>query len=163
MNKSKISIIAAIGNNRELGKDNKLLWHIAEDLKHFKELTTGHAVIMGQKTFESIGKPLPDRLNIVLAKDPTLKIEGVAISNSIKDALTLAQDFNDDEIFFIGGGSVYAQTIDLADKLYLTKVDANFEADTFFPDYSKFNKVVSESKNFEEDGLKYKFIELEKE
>lgn len=160
MKKPKISIIAAVGKNRELGKDNKLLWHIAEDLKHFQKLTTGHAVVMGQKTFDSIGKPLPNRLNVVLSKDPELEIDGCVVSNSINEAIKIGADYSD-EIFIIGGGSVYAQTIDKADKLYLTLVDAEFEADTFFPDYSEFKKIVFEKKESDEN-YQYKFLELEK-
>lgn len=159
--KPKISIIAAHGRNRELGKNNKLLWHISSDLKRFKSLTENHAIIMGQKTYESIGRPLPERLNIVLSKDLKLEIPDIAVCNSINEAITLANDFGGDEIFIIGGGSVYAQTIDLADKLYLTQVDAEFEADTFFPDYSEFKKIIFEKKESDEN-YQYKFLELEK-
>lgn len=161
MNKPKISIIAAVGKKRELGKNNQLLWHLSGDLKHFKELTTGHAVIMGQKTYESIGRPLPNRLNIVLSKDPDFKPDGVGVCNNIDKAIHVARDNNQD-IFIIGGGSVYAQTINLADKLYLTKVNKEYDADTFFPDYSAFDKTISESETMNENGIEYKFIELEK-
>jgi len=156
----KISMIAAIGRNRELGYKNKLLWHIPEDLKHFQKLTTSHAAIMGQKTYESIGKPLPDRLNVVLSKDPDLEILGAAVCNNINDAIQIAFDYSD-EIFIIGGGSIYAQFIDQADKLYLTFVDANFEADVYFPPYDKF-KIIKESKNFKSNNLTYRFVELER-
>lgn len=158
--KPKISIIAAIGRNRELGKDNQLLWHIAEDLKHFKEKTLGHAVIMGQKTFDSIGKPLPDRLNIVLSLDPDLIIDGVAVCNSIDDAINVARDYFN-EIFVIGGGSIYKQFIDRADKLYLTLVDADFDADVFFPEYSQFKMTVDNDWQTSND-IKFKFTEWER-
>ena len=161
MKKPKISIIAAIGKNRELGLNNQLLWHISDDLKHFKELTNNHAIIMGQKTFESIGRPLPNRLNIVLSRDPAFRRDDITICNSIDDAISKAQGYND-EVFIIGGGSIYAQTIELADKLYLTLVDKTYNADTFFPDYSSFNKTVSESETKKDNDLEYKFIELEK-
>lgn len=157
----KISIIAAIGKNRELGLNNELLWSIPNDLKHFQKLTTGHAIIMGQKTYESIGKPLPNRLNVVLSKDKDLEIADVAVCNSIDEAIDIAHDYSD-EIFIIGGGSIYAQFIGKADKLYLTLVDAEFEADVFFPEYKKFKKIVSKSSWHKENNLKYQFIELEK-
>ena len=157
---SKVSIIVAVGKNREIGKNNQLLWHIGEDLKHFKQITDGHAIIMGQRTFDSIGRALPNRLNIVLSKDD-IKIAGCEIAHSIDEALKIGADYSD-EVFIIGGGSIYAQTIDLADKLYLTLVDKKFDADVFFPDYRKFDKIISESEQFESDGLKFKFLELEK-
>lgn len=160
MAKPKISIIAAVGRNRELGKDNKLLWRISEDLKHFKKITENHAVIMGQKTYDSIGKPLPNRLNVVLSKVTALEIPGVAICNNIEDAIAIAADYSD-EIFVIGGGSVYAQFIDKTQKLYLTFIDAEAPADTFFPEYDKF-KITKKSKWFEENNLKYQFVDLEK-
>ena len=159
--KPKISIIVAVGKNREIGKNNALLWNIPEDLKHFKEITTGHAIIMGERTFYSIGRALPNRLNIVLSQNPDLKIDGVTVCGSIAQAVEAGGKYSD-EIFVIGGGMVYAQTIGLADKLYLTLVDKSFEADVFFPDYSEFDKIVTESEQFESNGLKYTFIQLEK-
>lgn len=158
---AKVSIIVAVGKNREIGLNNALLWSIPEDLKHFKEKTTGKAIIMGERTFYSIGRALPNRLNIVLSQNPDLVIDGVTVCGSIPEAIEEGSKFSD-EVFIIGGGSIYAQTIGLADKLYLTLVDKEFEADTFFPDYSKFDKIVSESEPFESNGLKFRFYELEK-
>lgn len=157
--KPKISLICAVAEKkRGIGKDNKLLWNIPKDLEHFKKTTLNHPVIMGQKTFESIGRPLPNRENIVISKDPNLKIDGCVICHSIEEAINVASQKDNEEIFFIGGGSIYAQTIDLADKLYLTLVEGDFEADTFFPDYSSF-KIVSEK--FEEsNGYKFRYCEL---
>jgi len=157
----KISMISAIAENRAIGKNNQLLWHIPEDFKHFKEITTGHAMIMGQKTFESIGKPLPNRTSIVITNDPNFKAEGVIICYSIPEALKKAKEVEKDEVFVIGGGSIYKQFIDLVDKLYLTIVEGNFEADTFFPDYSQFTKVKETGKG-EDEKYKFKFLELEK-
>jgi len=117
-------------------------------------------VIMGQKTFESIGRPLPNRENIVIAKDLNLKVNDCIVCHSIDEAIEQASQKDQNEIFFIGGGSIYAQTIDLADKLYLTLVEGDFEADTFFPDYSSF-KIVSEQPE-ESNGLKYRYVELER-
>ena len=156
-----VSIIVAVGKNREIGKDNALLWQIPEDLKHFKSITTGKAIIMGERTFYSIGRALPKRLNIVLSQNPDLKIPDVTVCGSLDEAIKAGGEFSD-EVFIIGGGSVYAQTIGLADKLYVTQVDKSFEADTFFPDYSVFNKVVFESEPMESNGLKFKFMELER-
>ncbi|MBA4319713.1 MAG: diacylglycerol kinase [Flavobacterium sp.] len=161
LGEAKICLIAAVAENRAIGKDNKLLWHIPRDLKRFKEVTSGHPVIMGLKTYESLGKPLPRRTNIVLFPEKGKKIEGCIVCNSIEDAIRTAKEKDSDEIFIIGGGMVYAQTIGLADKLYLTIVEGKYEADTFFPDYSDFKKVVFEQSE-EADGYKYKFLELER-
>lgn len=161
MDKPIISIICAVAENRAIGKDNKLLWHIPEDLKRFKEITTRHVVIMGQKTFESIGRPLPNRTSIVISDDLSFNPTGAVVARSIKESLKKAREIEKEEIFICGGGSIYRQFLPLADKLYLTIVEGNFEADTFFPDYSEFKKVVSEEKGSDEK-YKYKFIELVK-
>ena len=158
----KISIIAAIGSNRELGKDNKLLWHIPEDMHHFKQITWGHPVIMGRRTYESIGHPLESRINIVLTKDPAdLKDHDVLTAHTIEEAVSLGESRDTREIFFIGGGEIYHQAIKLADKLYLTVVAGKFDADTYFPDYSDFQKVL-----FKKEGkykeYNYTFLELSK-
>ncbi|NTV41271.1 MAG: dihydrofolate reductase [Candidatus Moranbacteria bacterium] len=157
----KISIICAIGENRAIGKNNQLLWHIPEDFKYFKEKTMGHAIVMGQKTFESIGKPLPDRTTIVLSNDPDFEAEGVIVARTFDEVFQKAAEIEKDEIFICGGGSVYAQTIALADRLYLTVVEGSFEADVFFPEYDDFKKIVSERKS-QDDNFRYKFLELEK-
>lgn len=163
MNKPKISIIAVIGKNRELGKNNKLLWRIPEDMKRFRELTMGHVVIMGRKTFESIGRPLPNRTNIIITHDSKFRFEEGIVCHSIEEALRQAQGkltSQDEEIFVIGGGQVYEQAMPYASKLYLTLVGAEAkDADTFFPDYSEFKKVVSLQKG-ESGELKYTFFEL---
>ena len=158
----KISIICAIAKNRAIGKNNELLWHIKEDFKFFKEKTTGHVLVMGQKTFESIGKPLPNRTTIVLSNDPEFKIEGVVIARNFEEVFEKARELEKEEVFICGGGSVYAQTIGMVDKLYLTVVKKDFEADTFFPEYAEFTKVVSERESSDEN-FKYSFLELEKE
>ena len=119
----------------------------------------GHPIIMGQKTFDSIGKPLSGRTNFVLSRDE-IKIPGVIIVHSIKEAIDLGQKKDNNEIFIIGGGSVYAQTIDKADKLYLTLVEGKYEADTYFPDYSNFVIIAKESKK--SGKYKYHFLELER-
>lgn len=159
-NKPKISIIACVAKNRGIGKDNKLLFDIPADLQHFKKITMSHPIIMGLNTYKSIGRSLPGRLNVVLDKDKN-PIAGCEVAGSIEESIEIASAQDSDEIFFIGGGMVYKTAIEFADRLYLTVVDAKPEADTFFPDYSKFSKVVS-SEDEETNGFKYKYIELEK-
>ena len=153
-----LSIIAVIGKNRELGKDNHLLWNIPSDLARFRQITKGHPVIMGRKTFESIGHPLPNRTNIVITSRES--IPGVIVARSLDDAIGKAKGNN--EIFVIGGGQIYAQAIDRADRLYLTVVDAVApDADAFFPDYSRFTKVIEQSPQ-EENGIHYTYSTLER-
>lgn len=157
----RISMIAALGKNRELGKNNALLWDIPEDMKHFRELTTGHAVIMGQRTYESIGRPLPNRTNIVLTIDTEFKAPGCIVCHSLEEAFAKAREFEREEVFVIGGGSVYAQAISSAERLYLTLVDGEFDADVFFPDYSEFGRVV-ERKEGSDGTYEYGFFVLER-
>ena len=137
-----ITIVVAMGKNREIGANNQLLWHLPKDLKHFKELTTGHPVIMGRKTYESIGKPLPNRTNIVISRKNDWFEEGIFIVGSIKEAIKFAKKI-DENAYIIGGGNIYEQTLDLADKLEVTLVDTTLEADTFFPkiDEKKWTKT----------------------
>lgn len=156
-----VSIIAAIGKNRELGKNNKLLWNIPEDLNHFRTITARHAVIMGRKTHESIGRALPNRINIVITRDNNYKSEGCVVCGSINEALEIAKKSGEKEAFIIGGGEIYKRAISLADKLYLTLVEASFDADTFFPDYSEFKKIISEQKH-KDENYSYKFLEMER-
>lgn len=154
-----ISIIAAIGKNRELGKNNKLLWNIGEDLNHFRKITAGNAVIMGRKTHESIGRVLPNRINIVITRDANYRSEGCVVCGSLNEALEIAKKSGEKEAFIIGGGEIYKQAIGLADKLYLTLVDGTFDADTFFPDYSEFNKVIFKEEH-KDKNYRYTFLEL---
>jgi len=129
-----ISLIAAIGKNNELGKKNALLWDMPEDMKYFRDTTRGHTVIMGQKTYESMGKPLPNRRNIVLTQDDAFYAEGIEISNSLEDTLNSFKD-GDEEVFVMGGGQIYKQSIEKADRLYITHIDMeDKEADTYFPE-----------------------------
>lgn len=129
-----ISIIAAIGKNYELGRRNELLWNMPADMKHFRETTQAHAVVMGRKTFESIGRPLPNRRNVVITRDADYKAPGVDVVHSLAEALDLFPDQNE-EIFIIGGAEIYRQSMPVADKLYITHVGASFpDADAFFPE-----------------------------
>ena len=127
-----ITIVVAMGLNNEIGANNQLLWHLPKDLKHFKEITSGHPIIMGRKTYESIGKPLPNRTNIVVSTKKDWFEEGILIVGSLKEAIKFAKKI-DEDVFIIGGGEIYKQTMELADKLEITLVDEDFEADTFFP------------------------------
>lgn len=156
-----ISIIAAIGKNRELGKDNKLLWDIPEDMAHFRNITKGKPVIMGRKTFESIGHPLPDRKNIIITNNPSYSAPGCLVVDSLKNALDAVSKTDEPEVCIIGGASIYAQALDLADKLYLTIVDKAFDADTFFPEYAERFRIVS-SEEKHDDTYAYTFLELTK-
>ena len=168
----KISMIAAIGRNRELGEGNRLIWNIPSDLQRFRDITRGHPVIMGRRTHESIGRVLPDRANIIVTRDPQYQVPGAIVVNSIEQAIEEAKKNihnteylipdTEDEVFIIGGGQIYELGLPYANKLYLTKIDAEAkDADTFFPDYSEFKRIVKrESK--EENGLKYEFIDLER-
>lgn len=162
-----ISIIAAIGKNNELGKGNDLLWYMPADFKHFKDTTTGSAIIMGRKTFESIGKPLPGRQNIVITRDKTFKQQNIEVVHSLKEALeTSRQDLDEKEVFVIGGGEIYKQAMEVADKLYITHVDmTDKDADTFFPEIIPivWNEVSHEEhKKDDKNPYNYTFSIYEK-
>jgi dihydrofolate reductase len=159
MNTPIVSIIAGIGKNRELGVENKLLWNIPEDMQWFREKTKGHPVIMGRKTHESIGRLLPNRPNLIITRDATYTSAGAIITSSLEEAIEKAKQMDEKEIFIIGGASVYAQAITIANKLYLTVVDHTFEADAFFPEYSRF-KTVAYKKESHDENFRYTFYEL---
>lgn len=129
----RVSVIAALAKNRVIGIENRLPWRLPEDLAHFKALTLGHPIVMGRKTFESLGRPLPGRTNIVITRNPDYRAEGVRVADSIPAALALCAGA--DEVFFIGGAELYAQAIPLADRLYLTEVDTEVAGDAWFPVY----------------------------
>lgn len=150
----RMSIIVAIDEARAIGKDNRLLWHIPEDLKRFKELTSGHAVIMGERTYRSIGKPLPNRTNIVVTFDQSLELPDCLVVHSIEEAFRLASESEEQEVFVIGGASIYKQCLPLIQRLYLTLVAGTHAADTFFPEYTEFSKVLSEEAH---DNGQYRF------
>ncbi len=158
------TIIVAMGKNNEIGKNNELLWHLPKDLKHFKNLTSGHPVVMGRKTYESIGKPLPNRTNIVISRKKDWFEEGILIVGSIKEALKFAKKI-DKDYFIIGGGTIYEQTIEKADKLEVTVVDATLDADTYFPKinpkiWKKTNEVCHQKD--EKNNYDFCFLTYEK-
>ena len=128
-----ISLIVAASTNNAIGKANQMLWHLPEDFKFFKNTTWGMPIIMGRKTYESIGKPLPGRTNIVITSNAEWKADGVQVSADINEAIKLAKTTNAKEIFITGGGEIYKQTIGIADKIYLTRVATHIDGDVFFP------------------------------
>ncbi|OHA20509.1 MAG: hypothetical protein A2849_00745 [Candidatus Taylorbacteria bacterium RIFCSPHIGHO2_01_FULL_51_15] len=161
---SKISIVVALTRrNAAIGNGGNLLFRISDDLKRFREITKGHPVIMGRKTFESIGRPLPERTNIVITRNAHFKTDGVYIAKSIEEALKKAGGL-DSEIFVIGGGEIYKQALPYTDKLYLTIVESDAEGDVFFPDWrNEFTKETFREERFDEKtGLKYVWVDLER-
>lgn len=148
-----LSMIVAVGNNYEIGLNNQLLWHISEDLKHFKALTNGHHIIMGRNTFESIGRPLPNRTSIVLSNSG-FEYEGVFTCKGLESAVAVCKDNGEEEAFIIGGAKVYKDTYDKVDRLYLSRVDFDGEADTFFPkiDINDWNIEKEVKYEAKEDG-----------
>ena len=155
-----ISIIVAAAENNVIGNNNALIWHISADLKHFRQLTTGHTVIMGRKTYESIGRALPDRRNIVISRNPAFRAEGCMVVSSVDEALQLTD--GEEEVFIIGGGTIYREMWDKAERLYITLVHAVIEGDTSIPEIDRTRwKVVSRQdfKAGEKDDYDYSFID----
>lgn len=142
-----LSIIVAVAENNVIGKDNSLIWKLPRDMRHFKETTTGHYIIMGRKTFESNGRPLPNRTNVIITRDKDYKAEGCVVVHSLDDAIREAKE--DSEAFIIGGGVIYDLAMPLVDRIYLTKIHHSFEGDTFFPEINMEEWVVSEKRDFE--------------
>jgi dihydrofolate reductase len=151
-----IRIIVAMSKNRVIGDSNTLIWHLPEDLKRFKQLTTDNTIVMGRKTYESIGKPLPNRRSIIITRDPEYSIEGCEVVNSLEEALLLSNS----DCFIIGGGEIYRHAIDIADRIYLTLIDKEFEGDTSFPEIKDWVEISSE--DFDNDDFKYSFIQYER-
>ena len=158
-----VTIVVAIGENNAIGKNNELLWYLPKDLRHFKTITKGHTVIMGRKTFESVGKPLPNRRNIIITRNTDLAIEGTEVVHTLEDALELCKQ--GEEVFVIGGAEIYKIAMPHTDKIYLTVVHENFEADAFFPeiDHNLWLETASE-KHLPDDknNLSFTFSTLER-
>ncbi len=146
-----ISLIVAASTNNAIGKNNQLLWHLPKDLKFFKNSTWAMVVIMGRKTFESVNKPLPGRLNIVVTSNPQWTYDTVKVAASLPEAIALAEAENFKEIFVIGGGEIYKQAMPLADKIYMTRVHAEIDADTFFPAIDEAQWKLTDKEDFEKD------------
>ena len=148
-----ITLIAACSKNRVIGGDNKLLWHIPQDLKRFKSLTNGNPIVMGRKTYESIGRPLPNRTNIILSKSKNLFVKGCLVYNSIYSVMELYQKSN---LFVIGGGEIYKMFLPFADKIELTLIDREYNGDTYFPELDSSWKLDFETSSSHED-INFKF------
>ena len=144
-----ITLIAAVAENYALGKNNELLWHLPDDFKRFKQITTGHHIIMGRKTFESFPKPLPNRTHIIITRQKDYQYEDCVIVDSLQKALAICS--NETEVFIIGGGEIYKQSLAIVDKLDLTRVHHTFEADTFFPEIDHDKWVLSTSEHHPKD------------
>jgi len=155
-----LSLIAAVSKNNTIGNDNKLIWHLPADLAHFKKITSGHSIIMGRKTYESIGRPLPNRRNIIVTRQQFFSAEGCEIMGSLQEAVDAC--LNEEEVFIIGGGDIYAQVLHAADKIYLTRIYKDFEGDAKFPELNfsewklmKYTRHHADEKN----SYEYSFSE----
>ncbi|WP_296043936.1 type 3 dihydrofolate reductase [uncultured Alteromonas sp.] len=163
----KIAMIAAMANDRVIGKDNQMPWHMPADLAHFKRTTLGKPVIMGRKTYESIGRALPGRLNIVITTDINYQLDDAVVVNAIEPALQKAQETETEEVMIIGGGKIYASLLPKADRLYLTQIELDTEGDTHFPDYKTAGEwLITNEQSFEADDKNphpYRFITLDRQ
>lgn len=158
------TIIAAIGTNNELGKNNDLIWHLPADLKRFKQVTTGHHMIMGRKTYESIGKPLPNRTTVIITRDLNYKADGCIITNSLEAAIEIAK--KDDNAFIVGGAEIYNKAIDLVDELDICEVHSAFDADVFFPYIDQNIWKETKRENFQSDdknAYDFSFVKYERQ
>jgi dihydrofolate reductase len=159
----KLSLIVAVAENGVIGHNNQLIWHLPNDLKQFKRLTTGHCIIMGRKTFESIGKPLPNRTSIIISRNSDFQIEGCITVDSLENAISAAKKIEQEEAFIIGGAEIYRLALPIIDKIYLTEVHHAYEGDTFFPEIDKTIWQETHREDFEIDekhSVKYSFVEL---
>ncbi|QSX37899.1 type 3 dihydrofolate reductase [Shewanella sedimentimangrovi] len=157
----RIAMIAAMANNRVIGKDNQMPWHLPEDLKHFKAMTLGKPVVMGRKTFESIGRPLPGRHNIVISRNADYRPEGVSVVASFEAAKQLVGDC--EELVVIGGGQLYQSLLTQADRLYLTEIALDVDGDTHFPAWDDGSwELLEKSEHIAASGIEYRFITLTK-
>ena len=158
-----ISLIVAMTDERVIGKNNALPWHLSEDLKRFKQITMGHPIVMGRKTFQSIGRPLPGRQNIVITRDKNFHADGVTVVHDLCEAFASATQ-DQSEIFVIGGAEIFAAALPLADRLYLTRIHKKIDGDVFFPpfDLQTDFEIIESTDGQSADGLQYSFIVAEK-
>ena len=155
-----ISLIVALDKNRVIGLNNAMPWHLPGELQYFKETTMGKPIIMGRKTFESIGRPLPGRRNIVITRNPQYDAEGIELAYSLDEAIKLAGDV--EEIMIIGGQQIFTESLPLADRLYITEIDYAFEGDTYFPAYEGWQKVSCQEPIQTPDGYTFQYCIYEK-
>ena len=155
-----ISLIVALDKNRVIGLNNAMPWHLPGELQYFKETTMGKPIIMGRKTFESIGRPLPGRRNIVITRNPQYDAEGIELALSLDEAIKLAGDV--DEIMIIGGQQIFTESLPLADRLYITEIDHEFEGDTYFPEYEGWQKVSCQERIQTPYGYTFQYCIYEK-
>lgn len=161
----RLSLLAAMASNRVIGRNNALPWRLPADLKRFKALTMGQIIVMGRKTYESIGRPLPERINIIVTRQPDLSVAGVTVTRSVEEALTACLIHPDKEIFIIGGAELYQQTLKHCQRLYLTEVQKAFEGDAFFPEFDRSDwHEIARERHVQEEGekLEYHFVVLER-
>jgi dihydrofolate reductase len=161
----KLSLIVAVAENGVIGHNNQLIWHLPNDLKQFKRLTTGHCIIMGRKTFESIGKPLPNRTSVIVSRNLDYQVDGCVTFDSLGNAILFAKQIEEEEAFIIGGAEIYRLALPIVDKIYLTEVHHAYEGDTFFPTIDKNIWQETHREDFETDEkhlVKYSFVELER-
>ena len=156
-----LKILVAFDENRVIGKNNSLIWHLPADLKRFKTLTTGHVIIMGRKTFESIGKPLPNRTTIVISRQADLKIDGAIITHSVEEAILKAKSITREDIFIVGGAEIYALSLALADQILVTQLHDIFDGDAYFPEIPSESWEVTENERGitdEKNAYQYSYI-----
>lgn len=157
-----ISLLVAHDPDRVIGKENQLPWHIPEDLAYFKRVSMGKGIVMGRKTFESIGRPLPGRLNIVVTRNPEFQAEGVTVAHTLNEAIEKAKAYHD-EVMIIGGAEIFRLALGMADRMYITFIQKHFEGDTFFPLYGDEWKLTEVSEDYHSaDGTPYSFLVYEK-
>lgn len=160
-----VSAIVAIDQNNAIGADNKLIWHLPADLKRFKNITTSHTIVMGRKTYDSIGKPLPNRTNIVITRNKNWQMQGTFAVKNLEEAIEIAKKNNETEIFIIGGGQIYTQYFNQIHKLYVTQIHQKFEANTYFPTINPENwQIIATVEGIldEKNTLKHTFITYQK-
>ncbi|HEY3325564.1 MAG TPA: dihydrofolate reductase [Novimethylophilus sp.] len=156
----QLSVIAALARNRVIGRGNALPWHLPEDLRHFKALTMGHPIVMGRKTYESLGRLLPGRTTVIVSRNRDYAVPGALVVESLQQALETCR--NEQEIFIVGGAELYKEAMPMADRLYLTEIDAEFEGDAYFPEFARTRwREVSRQPHIGANGLSFSYVTYE--
>ncbi|MBY0500057.1 dihydrofolate reductase [Nitrosomonas ureae] len=161
----RLSILVAMAKNRVIGQNNQLPWHLPADLKHFKFLTMGQTIVMGRKTYESIGRPLPGRENIIITRQSGYDVQGATVVNSLEDALLICEESStiNNESFIIGGEKLYRQTLDICQRMYITEIQSDFEGDVVFPEFDRNNwEEIQRDKHISDAQIEYHFVILER-